>query len=218
MLGTRRRRYRIAPDSPRKRRKAESHARILAAARALFMERGYEATTARDIAERAGMSAGALFLHFKSKADVLKTIIWANNAAQYDRMRRLVPARAPVKERLRRMAEIGYANEAAQLPLIAVMQSYQWLWDGETEREYRVAIEPITDMIRQILRDGIRRSEIRPDADLDTVVDCLIASHVWNFRAALFAGADVAALTERAGRAIDVIVEGLRPRAGAPPA
>jgi len=110
------------------------------------------------------------------------------------------------------MAEIGYQHEAAQLPLVAVMQSYHWLWDAETEREYRVAIEPIRTMIREILEDGIRSGEIRPDADLETTVECLIASHLWNFRAALFAGADAAALTKRAGHAIDVIVDGLRPR------
>jgi AcrR family transcriptional regulator len=112
-----RRRYHIAPDSPRKRQKAESHVRILKAARALFVKRGYDGTTARDIAERAGLSVGALFLHFKSKADILKTIIWANNEAQHDLMRRLVPTRAGVKARLLRMAEIGYEQEAAQLPL-----------------------------------------------------------------------------------------------------
>jgi TetR/AcrR family transcriptional regulator, cholesterol catabolism regulator len=208
------RHYHIAEDSPRKRRKAESHARILESARALFIERGYDATTARDIAKHAGLSVGTLFLHFKSKADILKTIIWANNEAQYDLVRRLVPAQAPVKERLLRMAEIGYQHEAAQLPLVAVMQSYHWLWDAETEREYRAAIEPIRTMIRQILEDGIRSGEIRPDADLETTAECLIASHIWNFRAALFAGADAAALTKRAGHAIDVIVDGLRPREG----
>jgi AcrR family transcriptional regulator len=208
---TSRRRYHIAPDSPRKQQKAESHARILAAARALFRKRGYDATTARDIAERAGLSVGTLFLHFKSKADILKTIIWANNEAQYDLMRRLVPTQAGVKERLLRMAEIGYEHETAELPLVAVMQSYQWLWDAETEREYRATIEPIAAIIRQILEDGIRSGEIRADADLETTVECLIASHVWNFRAAVFVGADVATLTERAGRAIDVIIDGLRP-------
>jgi TetR/AcrR family transcriptional regulator, cholesterol catabolism regulator len=213
-----RRRYHIAADSARKRQKAESHARILASARTLFVKRGYDATTARDIAERAGLSVGTLFLHFKSKADILKTIIWVNNEAQYDLMRRLVPTHAPVKERLLRMAEIGYEREAAQSPLVAVVQSYQWLWDAETEREYRVTIEPITEMIRQILEDGIRSGEIRSDADLETTIECLIASHVWNFRAALFAGADVATLTERAGRTIDVLIDGLRPRNGTPAA
>ena len=207
-----RRRYRIAPDSPRKLQKLESYARILEAARTLFIARGYDATTARSIAAHAGLSVGTLFLHFRSKADILKTIIWANNEAQYDLMRRLVPARAPVKERLLRMAEIGYEHEAAQLPLVAVMQSYQWLWDAETEREYRATIQPVTEMIGQILQDGIRSGEIRPDADLETTVECLLASHVWNFRAALFADADADALTERASRAIDVIIDGLRSR------
>jgi hypothetical protein len=73
-------------------------------------------------------------------------------------------------------------------------------------------------MIRQILEDGIRSGEIRSDADLETTIECLIASHVWNFRAALFAGADVATLTERAGRTIDVLIDGLRPRNGTPAA
>jgi len=117
------RHYHIAADSPRKRQKAESHARILESARALFIERGYDATTARDIAKHAGLSVGTLFLHFKSKADILKTIIWANNEAQYDLVRRLVPVQAPVKERLLRMAEIGYEQEAAQLALVAAMQA-----------------------------------------------------------------------------------------------
>jgi len=88
-----RRRYHIAPDSLRKRQKAASQNRILEAARALFRERGYGATTARDIAERAGLSVGSLFQHFPSKADIFKTVIWANNEAKYDLMRRLVPAR-----------------------------------------------------------------------------------------------------------------------------
>lgn len=206
-----RRRYHIAPDSARKQQKAQSHARILKAARTLFVKRGYDATTAREIAERAGLSVGSLFLHFKSKADILKTIIWADNEAQYDLMRRLVPARAPVKERLLRMAEIGYEQEAAQLPLVAIVQSYKWLWDAETEREYQFTIEPMAALIRQILQDGMRAGEIRPDADLDSTAECLIATHIWNFRAALFSAADVAALTARAGRVIDVIVDGLRP-------
>src|SRR5262249_39079947 len=114
--------------------------------------------------------------------------------------------------RLLRIAEISYQHETAHLPLVAVMQSYHWLWDAETEREYWAAIEPVRAMIRQILQDGIHSGEIRPDADLETTIECLITTHIWNFRAALFAGADAAALPRRAGRAIDVIVDGLRPR------
>ena len=55
----------------RARNKREKEERILAAARTLFSERGFEATTTRDIAERAGIGTGTLFLYVRSKEELL---------------------------------------------------------------------------------------------------------------------------------------------------
>lgn len=51
--------------------KADKMARILAAARSLFNERGFEATTTAAITEAAGIGAGTLFLYVASKHDLL---------------------------------------------------------------------------------------------------------------------------------------------------
>jgi AcrR family transcriptional regulator len=48
--------------------------RLMAAAMDSFAERGYHATTTRDIAQAAGMSPAALYVHFPSKAAVLSAI------------------------------------------------------------------------------------------------------------------------------------------------
>ncbi|MGH3648311.1 MAG: TetR/AcrR family transcriptional regulator [Micromonosporaceae bacterium] len=48
--------------------------RLMAEAVELFAERGYHATTTRDIATAAGMSPAALYVHFPSKAAVLYAI------------------------------------------------------------------------------------------------------------------------------------------------
>ena len=45
--------------------------RLLIAAAEAFAERGFHATTTRDIAGRAGMSAGGLYVHFGSKEELL---------------------------------------------------------------------------------------------------------------------------------------------------
>jgi AcrR family transcriptional regulator len=45
--------------------------RLVAAATAAFAERGYHATTTRDIAARAGMSPAALYVHHSSKEELL---------------------------------------------------------------------------------------------------------------------------------------------------
>lgn len=49
--------------------------RILDEAATLFVQRGYEATTLRDIADAAGMKAGSLYYHFTSKDHLLTEIL-----------------------------------------------------------------------------------------------------------------------------------------------
>jgi AcrR family transcriptional regulator len=55
----------VVPDAAR---------RLLVAAVEAFAERGYHATTTRDIAGRAGMSPAALYIHYKTKEELLHRI------------------------------------------------------------------------------------------------------------------------------------------------
>src|ERR1700685_3459491 len=57
----------IDPDSRPARRKPESLARLKAAARKLFVERGYHATRPQDIAREAGLGHGTFYLHYPDK-------------------------------------------------------------------------------------------------------------------------------------------------------
>ena len=50
---------------------AETRARLLRAAADAFAERGYDGTRVADIAAAAGVSSGAMYAHFSSKADLL---------------------------------------------------------------------------------------------------------------------------------------------------
>ncbi|MFH8345662.1 TetR/AcrR family transcriptional regulator [Streptomyces sp. NPDC018045] len=52
----------------------EAARRLVRAAVQAFAERGYHATTTRDIAGRAGMSPAALYIHYKTKEELLFSI------------------------------------------------------------------------------------------------------------------------------------------------
>lgn len=54
---------------------AAGRARILDVAAALFLERGYEATSLRQLADEVGMKAGSLYYHFASKEELLTAIL-----------------------------------------------------------------------------------------------------------------------------------------------
>lgn len=49
--------------------------RILIAALELFASKGYEATSARDIASEIGIKAPSLYAHYKSKQDIMDSIV-----------------------------------------------------------------------------------------------------------------------------------------------
>jgi AcrR family transcriptional regulator len=59
----------VEPIDGQARRRLESRRKLLAAARELFIERGYEATRPQDIARSAGVASGTFYLHFKGKED-----------------------------------------------------------------------------------------------------------------------------------------------------
>ena len=57
------------------RRKDARPGELAAAALELFIERGFAATRLDDVAKRAGVSKGTLYLYFDSKEDLFKAVI-----------------------------------------------------------------------------------------------------------------------------------------------
>ena len=64
--------------SKRERRKEARPGELLQAALELFVEKGYAATRAEEVATRAGVSKGTLFLYFSSIEDLFKAVIQSN--------------------------------------------------------------------------------------------------------------------------------------------
>lgn len=85
---------------------------IAQAADRLFYERGFEATSFADIAQAVGLSRGNFYYHFKTKDEILGTVI----ALRLDNTQALLEAweagsDAP-QERIRRFIHILIANQA----------------------------------------------------------------------------------------------------------
>lgn len=61
------------------RQESDARARLMAAAVASFAEKGFHGTTTRDIASAAGMSPAALYVHHRSKEEMLHLITRAGH-------------------------------------------------------------------------------------------------------------------------------------------
>ena len=82
------------------RMRAESRAKILAAAQQVFIERGAFAARIGDIAAAAQMSPGNLYWHFRTKEEILAEIVREGLAGQREMLAAVAEMRAPAREKL----------------------------------------------------------------------------------------------------------------------
>ncbi len=102
--------------------KPENARRLVVAAMEAFAERGYHATTTRDIAAAAGMSPAALYVHFPSKSALLFEIARGGHEEALDLVRRAVADPAEPELRIRRMVEDFVAWHARKHRIARIVQ------------------------------------------------------------------------------------------------
>lgn len=87
----------------RQRERTEVQERILAAARELFARHGYEAVTLRRIAEAIEYTPAAIYVHFRDKEDLIRTLC----VRDFDALARTFAGLAPIADVRERLARIA---------------------------------------------------------------------------------------------------------------
>ena len=91
---------RRVPPSARQRNKLDKRQRILTAAWHLFVSQGYDATTTKQIAHRAKIASGTLFLYASDKLDLLAMLFHDRLAHAVDEGFATLPTKAPLIDQL----------------------------------------------------------------------------------------------------------------------
>jgi AcrR family transcriptional regulator len=124
--------------------------RIVAAARALYMERGPEAVTMRAVAERVGVTATALYRHFADKDGILREVQGEGSRLLGSHLFRALEAPTPL-ERLRATA-MAYLDFAVAQP-----QAYRSLFEPTAE-DGDSPVQRQRGAVRRFLRDRVREA------------------------------------------------------------
>jgi AcrR family transcriptional regulator len=164
----------LAPT--RRRQKEARPQQLLDAALVLFVEKGFAATRAEEVAQRAGVSKGTLYLYYPSKEELLKAVIHehlgsriAAGAAEADKHR------GPVAELLRDVLsrwwlEVFDSPTSGVFKLIITeVRNFPDL----AEFYSREVVLPGEQLIARIVQRGIDNGEFA-DLDVAGVVHSLI--------------------------------------------
>lgn len=93
-------------------RSAQTRQALLAAARSLFIEKGFAATSTPELAERAGLTRGALYHHYRDKSEVLQAVLEEEARQVADEIENAAPANASPVDAVR-IGSVAYLNAMA---------------------------------------------------------------------------------------------------------
>jgi len=190
--------------------KQQTRAKVLAAARRLFSESGYEGATIRDIAAEAGMSTGAVFANFTDKSDLFREIMGADMASLTDAMREAAGRGRGVEDILLKMFTAGYAFYKGQLPLARAAFSVSWApQDGPVLRN-APQVSKLQDLITEQLALGVQRGELSQESEIKLRSQMLFDAYLSNYPQAIFEGWSLDALQARARDQIRILLAGAR--------
>ena len=195
----------------RKQQKEATRQRVVSAARELFEGVGYEETTIRMIAERAGVSVGSVFTTFESKVDIFNHILFQKFELLFGELQRIAPhLKGSCCDRIVSLMSIAYGVECRQLDLMISHLAASHGWPDRIEAENARRHERLVGLFRDCLDHGVRARELRADADLDLFLETLMAVYLRNYRKAYYERLGAEAMSELIEKQVKLIFEGLR--------
>ena len=156
----------LRPDDGRLVRGRKSRARIHAAARELFRERGFDATTLRAIAERAGMGASSIYRHIRSKEELLVEQLGDLQEQAWQRFRRSEDRIAPARERMRRFLDAEHALLARDPDLTTIALRATTHPVARVARRVLALQDRTIGLLTEVLMSARNRGELRRDVDV----------------------------------------------------
>jgi TetR/AcrR family transcriptional regulator len=151
-------------QAKRERRKEARPGELLDAALDLFVEKGFAATRAEEVAARAGVSKGTLFLYFPSKEELFKAVVRENISGRFQEWNdEFEKFEGDTPDMLRYCMKIWWdrigASRASGITKLIISEARNFP-DIAAFYQQEV-IKPGTDLIRRILQRGVDRGEFQ---------------------------------------------------------
>jgi AcrR family transcriptional regulator len=152
------------PEPRFRRRKEDRPQEITEAALAAFAEKGYAATRVDEVAKRAGVSKGLLYLYFKTKEDLFKAVIRSFVVPRIEALTTIVDSSEMSAEDFLRGPFFDFVKTVPGSPISILIRLMiaegpkhpdllQFYWDNVVSRGL--------DAITEVLERGVQQGEFR---------------------------------------------------------
>lgn len=156
----------------------DTYQRLIDSAYECFAEKGFAATSVREISTRAEISQGSMYTYFKSKEDLVIAIVQEEQRIAYE----CYNASSYRGSNIQRIYDITFASCLSSVPLYPSNHNHLWLEimaessRNDRLREYFIKSDIILrEGIHKFLINGMENDEFRDDLELDEVTMVIFA-------------------------------------------
>ena len=172
------------PAGLRERSKVDKRRRIMEAARAVFIERGYEAATTREIAARAEVSIGTVFVYASDKRDLLLQVVNDELDAVSSKAQALVERPGALIDRLLAYFRLRYRYWASEPKLSrpALQETAEFLPSvekpGEEATRFYARRPVMMGQIEQMVRSAQADGEVVADVAAEEIASLVFSLYL----------------------------------------
>jgi TetR/AcrR family fatty acid metabolism transcriptional regulator len=154
----------------------EKYQRILEAAIDVIAERGFFSARVSDIANRAGVADGTIYLYFKNKEQILMAAISTPFSAFMERARAEIAKSSNPRQQLKNLAQLHLGGLGANRNLAIVFQTELRQSARFLAQFSRHQLKQYFDLVREIVREGQRTGVFRPELSDKIVANCFFGA------------------------------------------
>ena len=146
-------------------RQRDKRRRIIDAAVDVFAEKGFGLSRVSDIARKAGVADGTIYLYFKNKEDILVSIFEEKMEGILEGLRTTLNRVDDPRDKLRSFATFHF-DQLRKNPAVAEVLQAEMRLSNKFLKEYRPEkLWRYLDEFQQILEDGAHKGIFREDLD-----------------------------------------------------
>jgi AcrR family transcriptional regulator len=152
---------------------------VIRSAAELFKEKGYAASSMRDLAQKLGIEAASLYSHIKSKEEILQTLCFDLAAEFRTSLNAVEKQDVPASKKLT-LGIIGHVNVMAKdLTSAAVFMNEHRHLSQPFLRDFLLLRINYINRFKKIIEEGVQNSEFKKDIDTKLSVMTLFSSLNW---------------------------------------
>lgn len=151
--------------------KSEKYHIILDAAIKVFAEHGFFQSTIAQIARKAGVADGTIYLYFENKDDILFQFFADKTAQVFDRFQQAVDKAGNAEEKLRNLVTSHFKEfqENKEMAIVFQAESRQVRQSDEIKAHIREISKKYREVIGEIIEEGQSEGSMRKDLYLGLV-------------------------------------------------